>query len=174
MNKWVEVEKKRRKWVAELGRCEGLQGWDRGWRRTGREGTARQRGIVLVHQALGDTLKHIHSFTHWHGRAHRRMLLPTATQDLRWHLGGQPHLQSSPGCRSWSTLSTSVHPTSGIEPPMLCSLPVDWTEFSRPSFTTPSIPTDLRKQRTNNTELWTKGSSESTSFEVNILNDILY
>lgn len=32
--------------------------------------------------------------------------------ELYWHLGGQPHLQSSPGCWSWSTLSTPVHLTS--------------------------------------------------------------
>lgn len=63
--------------------------------------------------------------------------------DLCWHLGGQPHLQSSPGCRNWSTLSTSVHLTSEIEPLQRFSLPVDWTEFSGPSFTTPGIPTDL-------------------------------
>lgn len=27
-------------------------------------GHSEQQAIVLVHQALGDTLKHIHSFTH--------------------------------------------------------------------------------------------------------------
>lgn len=27
-------------------------------------GAAKQQGIVPIHQALGDTLKHIHAFTH--------------------------------------------------------------------------------------------------------------
>lgn len=56
----------------------------------GRGGRAhrKQQGIVLVHQALGDTLKHIHSFTHTDTavHTHRRMLLPTATPDLCRHL----------------------------------------------------------------------------------------
>lgn len=33
-------------------------------RESGGEGTVKQQGIVPVHQALGDTLKHIHAFTH--------------------------------------------------------------------------------------------------------------
>lgn len=43
---------------------EGLQGLDRGLGGLGREGSVKQQGIVFAHQALGDTLKHIHSFTH--------------------------------------------------------------------------------------------------------------
>lgn len=62
MNEKGHAEKKSRKWVAELDGCKGVQGWDRGCRE-GREGTAEQRGIVLVHQALGVTLKHVHAFT---------------------------------------------------------------------------------------------------------------
>lgn len=29
-------------------------------------GETKQQAIVLKHQALGDTLGHIHVFTHWH------------------------------------------------------------------------------------------------------------
>lgn len=68
-------------------------------RESGGEGTVKQQGIVPVHQALGDTLKHIHAFTHRHSRAQKCVLQPTATQ-THWHLAGQPHLQSCPGC--WS------------------------------------------------------------------------
>lgn len=49
-------------------------------RESGGEGTVKQQGIVPVHQALGDTLKHIHAFTHRHSRAQKRVLQPTATQ----------------------------------------------------------------------------------------------
>lgn len=69
----------------------------------GRRAKRKQRGIVLVRQALGDTLKHIHSFTHWHGRPHKRLLLPTATQTRAGISEGQPRLQSSVlgvACRS--------------------------------------------------------------------------
>lgn len=80
----------------------------------GRGGRARRRqqGIVFVHQALGDTLKHIHSFTHTDTavHTHRRMLLPTATPDLCWHLRGQPHLQSRPGCQSCSSSEGRASP----------------------------------------------------------------
>ena len=34
------------------------------------ERTAEQRVFVPEHQALGDTLRHIHSFTRWHPGAH--------------------------------------------------------------------------------------------------------
>jgi len=61
------------------------------------EGTTEQRGIVLAHQALEDTLGHIHAFTHWPGRAQKRVLLPTATQSCAGISEDSPLSQSSPG-----------------------------------------------------------------------------
>lgn len=65
-------------------------------------GRYKQQPIVLKHQALGDTLGHIHVFTHWHqahASAHHHHT------DPQWHFAGRAHLQSGSGCPSSETLS---------------------------------------------------------------------
>lgn len=66
-------------------------------------GRYKQQPIVLKHQALGDTLGHIHVFTHWH-RAHASA--HHHHTDPQWHFTGRAHLQSGPGSPSRETVST--------------------------------------------------------------------
>ena len=143
-----QSHKKRRNWVAELDGCRVGTEVDE---EQGREGRAKQQGIVLVHQALGDTLKHIHSFTHLHGRAHKRMLLPTATQTCAGISEGSPI--SSPVLGVEADRPSSVKLTSEIEPPLLCSLPVDRTEYLRAVIHNFWDPNPPHKQRTSNNNL---------------------
>lgn len=70
--------------------ARGCRVWTEVDEEQGGRAQQKQQGIVLVHQALGDTLRHIHSFTHGHGRAHRRMLLPTAAQTCAGISKGSP------------------------------------------------------------------------------------
>lgn len=120
---------------AEQEKIKGSLGWMdvcgggggcRGWRGAGREGTGRQQGIVLVRQALGDTLKHTDTQAHASAHCHT---------DPCWHLGGRPHLQSSPQCGS------SLHPPSEVKPPKRCGLPAEATPRTR---SWKNQPTNLR------------------------------
>lgn len=74
-----------------------------------REGTTKQQGFVLKRQALGDTLKHIHAFTHRHGRAHAPAHCHT---DSLWHLRGQPHRLH----QSWVLKLIDALPCSSSDP----------------------------------------------------------
>lgn len=60
--------------------------------RRGGRARRRQRAIVSAHQALGDTLKHTHSFTHTDTavHAHGRVPLPTATPTCAGITEGSP------------------------------------------------------------------------------------
>lgn len=66
MNKRHKVPKKENEIGCWVGWTQGAPGFRQRLTRI-REwggGTGKQQAIVLIHQALGDTLKHIHSFTH--------------------------------------------------------------------------------------------------------------
>lgn len=63
MNKCVKVVEEERM-GCRVGWTLGAAGLGQRLTRSREGGHRKQQGIVLIHQALGDTLKHIHAFTH--------------------------------------------------------------------------------------------------------------
>lgn len=159
--------KREEKIGCRVGWVRGAAGLGQRLTRSGEGGHSQTAGHCARTPGTGrhtQTHSLIHTLTRPCTQAHASAHCHT---DLRWHLGGQPHLQSSPGCRSWSTIFTSVHLTSAdrAPPPLLHSLPGDRTKHSGPSVTTPDTPADPRKKRSRNAELSTKRIIESASLE---------